>query len=201
MIKTIAAWIGSYADHPDPRSALAGKIALVVASNQPFYPLYLHWIVGTAAWPAWLSLLSTPFFLAVPALARRHSFAGRALLPLAGVGNTVFCVKLFGAASGVEVFLLPCALLGTVLFRPDERLKSAIVVALPFIAYLFVDAHLGEPVMMTSEYARLVALNGMSVAALIALIGLLCSTQLATREVEIVTTEIPGARQHVDISD
>jgi hypothetical protein len=69
------------------------------------------------------------------------------------------------------------------LFRPDERPKAAIVAALPFIAYLFVDAHLGQPVMMTSDYARLVALNGMSVAALIALIGLLCSTLLAAREV------------------
>ncbi len=108
--------------------------------------------------------------------------------------------QVFGAASGVELFLLPCALLGTVLFRPDERLKSAIVVALPFIAYLFVDAHLGEPVMMTSSM-RGSSPERMSVAALIALIGLLCSTLLATREVEIVTTEVPGARQHVDISD
>ncbi len=183
MIKTIAAWIGDYAAHPEPRASLAGKIALVVASNQPFYPLYLHWIVGTAAWPAWLSLLSTPFFLAVPAVAKRHSLAGRMLLPLAGVGNTVFCVKLFGTSSGVELFLLPCALLGTILFRPDERLKTAIVAALPFIVYLFVDAHLGQPVMMTSDYSRLVALNGVSVAALIALIGLLSSTLLAERGV------------------
>jgi hypothetical protein len=37
--------------------------------------------------------------------------------------------------------------------------------------------------MVTSEYARLIALNGMSVAALIALIGLLCSTMLAARYV------------------
>jgi hypothetical protein len=184
MIKTVAIWIGNYADHPDPRASLACKVALVVASNQPFYPLYLHAIVGTAAWPAWLSLLSTPFFLAVPALAKRHSLAGRALLPLAGVGNTVFCVKLFGASSGVELFLIPCALLGTILFRPDDRLKTAIVAALPFVAYLFIDAHLGPPAMMTSDYARLIALNGMSVAALIALIGLLCSTLLAARETQ-----------------
>lgn len=183
MIRTLTDRIGNYADNPDPRAALAGKVALVVASNQPFYPLYLHWIVGTSAWPAWLSLLTTPFFLAVPALAKRNSFAGRALLLLAGVGNTVFCTKLFGAASGVELFLLPCALLGTVLFRPDERLKSALVAALPFIAYLVVDARLGEPVMVTSDHARLIALNGMSVAALIALIGLLCSTMLAEKHV------------------
>ncbi len=183
MIKTIARRIGDYADHPDPRAALAGKIALVVASNQPFYPLYLHWIVGGAAWPAWLTLLTTPVFVAVPWLAKRNSLAGRALLPLVGTVNTLFCVKLFGTASGVELFLLPCALLGTLLFRPEERLKTAMVAALPFIVYLFIDDRFGPPVMVTREYARLVALNGMSVAALIALIGLLSSTLLATRQV------------------
>jgi hypothetical protein len=36
---------------------------------------------------------------------------------------------------------------------------------------------------MTSDHARLAALNGISVAALIALIGLLCSTLLSAREV------------------
>lgn len=183
MFKTVAAWIGNYADHPEPRASLAGKIALVVASNQPFYPLYMHAIVGTAAWPAWLTLLTTPVFLAVPGLAKRHSLAGRALLPLIGVVNTVFCVKLFGVATGVELFLIPCALLGTILFRPEERLKTAVVALLPFIAYLFVDAELGQPVMVTPDTARLVALNGMSVAALIALIGLFCSTILAARDV------------------
>lgn len=182
MIKDIAAWIRSYADHPDPRASLAGKIALVVASNQPFYPLYMHAIAGLAAWPAWMTLVTTPFFLAVPAVAKRHALAGRVLLPLVGVVNTVFCVKLFGASSGVELFLLPCALLGTILFRPHERLTTIVVAALPFLAYLVVDHRLGSPLMVTSEYTRLIALNGMSVAALIALIGLLSSTILAARE-------------------
>ena len=103
------------------------------------------------------------------------------MLPLIGTLNTVFCVKLFGAASGVELFLLPCALLAT-LFRPDERSKTVIVAALPFIAYLFVDDRLGPPLMMTTAYARLIALNGMSVATLIALIGLMNSTMLAARQ-------------------
>ena len=183
MIKNIATRLGSYSDHPEPRCSLAGKTALMVAFNQPFYPLYMHAIVGPAAWPAWLTLLTTPVFLAVPALAKRHSLAGRVLLPLVGVANTTFCVKLFGAASGVELFLIPCALLGTILFRPDERLKAAIVAALPFITYLFIDAHLGRPLMLTSDYSSLVALNGMSAAALIAVIGLFCSALLAAQDV------------------
>ena len=57
------------------------------------------------------------------------------------------------------------------------------VAALPFIVYLFIDDRFGAPVMVTREYTRLIALNGMSVAALIALIGLLGSTLLAARQV------------------
>ena len=44
----------NYKAHPDPLAALANTVALVVAGNQPFYPLYLHAIVGRAAWPAWI---------------------------------------------------------------------------------------------------------------------------------------------------
>ena len=44
-------------ENSDPLANAAGIIAIVVAGNQPFYPLYLHAIVGAAAWPAWLTLL------------------------------------------------------------------------------------------------------------------------------------------------
>ena len=179
MIKNIAARISRYVDHPEPRAALAGKVALVVASNQPFYPVYLHWIAGWGAWPAWLTLLTTPVFLAVPALAKHNSLAGRALLPLIGTLNTVFCVKLFGTGSGVELFLLPCLLLATILFRPEERWKIAVVVALPFVAYFFVDERLGPPLMSTTEQMRLIAINGVSVASLISLVGLMGSTMFS----------------------
>ena len=112
MIRTILLRLREYAANPDPLANAAGTIAIVVTVNQPFYPLYLHAIAGIAAWPAWLTLVSTPLFMAVPAVARSHPLAGRALLPIAGVANTVLCVKLFGIASAVELFLLPCVLLG-----------------------------------------------------------------------------------------
>jgi hypothetical protein len=105
MRKTILARLHEYVSNPDSMAKAAGTVAVIVASNQPFYPVYLHAIAGRAAWPAWLTLLSTPFFVAVPAVARRHSLAGRVLLPIAGVANTVLCVKLFGVASAVELFL------------------------------------------------------------------------------------------------
>jgi hypothetical protein len=181
MLGTLLLRLREYAANPDPLANAAGTIALIVACNQPFYPLYLHAILGAAAWPAWLTLLSTPFFVAVPALARRHSFVGRAMLPIAGVANTVLCVKLFGAASAVELFLLPCLLLGSILFRPHERIATAPVLALPFIAYLLVDWKFGVAmkVLNCNEYAALITVNAMSVAALTVLIGILFTSILA----------------------
>ena len=35
-------WIAAYAANPDPRVASCNTIALLVASNQPFYPLYVY---------------------------------------------------------------------------------------------------------------------------------------------------------------
>jgi len=177
MVAGFRSWLGDYLSNPDPLAEFAGKVALIVAFNQPFYPLYLHAIVGSAAWPAWLTLLSTPLFVAVPYAARHHSIAGRALLPIAGVMNTILCVKLFGAASGVELFFIPCVLLAAIIFRSDERLVSVPLLGLPFASYLFGDSRLGEPLMTCSGFPSIVALNGTSSASLVALVGLLFSSR------------------------
>lgn len=167
--------VGAYTDNPDPLAKIAGTVALVVASNQPFYPLYLYFIVGQAAWPAWFTLLTTPFFAAVPWLAKRCSLAGRALLPIVGVANTMLCVKLVGLNTGVELFLLPCVLLAAILFRPAERIRTLAILALPFVAYLFLDGLLGSPLQIYSDenYAAIIRLHAISVASLVALIGIL----------------------------
>jgi hypothetical protein len=173
----------AYASADDPQSDIAAKVALVIVSNQPFYPLYLHAVVGAAAWPAWLTLLTAPLFAGVPMLARRSPFAGRALMVLTGTANTVFSVKLFGAQSGVELFLIPCALLGALLFRPDERLISLPLLGLPFLSYLLIDSRLGAPLMQVADadYASLVAINATSVGALTALIGILAAARMPAR--------------------
>ena len=175
MFQTMMTRMRAYTDNPDPLAKIAGTIALVIASNQPFYPLYLHWIVGTAAWPAWLSLLTMPLFLAVPPLAKRNALAGRALMVLAGVINTVLCVKVLGVQTGVELFLLPCALIAAALFRPNERIITLPLLALPFIVYLLIDGLLGSPLKIYSDadYASIIRLHAVSVASLTALIGIL----------------------------
>ena len=169
----------------DPLTNTAGVVALVVAANQPFYPLFLHAVVGGPAWPAWLTLLSTPFFAAVPSVARRHFLAGRALLPLVGTANTVLSVKLFGVESAAQLFLLPCVLLGSILFRPGERAIMAMVLSIIFLAYVSLGENLGSAlnVFSAAEYKSMVALHAVSVAALTAFIGLLFSSILASREV------------------
>ena len=162
-----------YKANRDPLAVLANTVALVVAGNQPFYPLYLHAIVGRPAWPAWITLLTTPLFAAVPAIAKRNSLAGRAMLPTVGTVNGILAVKLIGIDTGVELFLLPCVLLATILFRPGERLVMLAVLAFPFVAYFLLDGSVGAPLASytAAEYRSIISMNGFSVASLFALIG------------------------------
>jgi hypothetical protein len=173
-----------YVKGSDPLTNAAGVIALIVAGNQPFYPLFLYAVVGGEAWPAWLTLLSTPFFIAVPAVARRNSLAGRALLPLVGTANTVLSVKLFGTESAAQLFLLPCVLLGAILFRPGERAFMAMVLSIIFLAYISLGGSLGPALYFFSaeQYRAMLAVHAVSVAALTGFIGLLFSSILASHE-------------------
>jgi len=178
MFRKLSHCLQSYLANSDPLARLAGIIAIVIAGNQPFYPLYLYAIVGDAAWLAWLTLLSTPFFVAVPSVARRSALAGRLLLPIAGIANTVLCVKLFGVASAVELFLLPCLLLGAILFRPRERAMTALVIAISAVAYLIIASNIGPPaqVFTVEQYQSIIVVHATSVGALVVMIGLLFSS-------------------------
>lgn len=184
LVRRSVAALRAYAAHPDPLAAAANFIALLVASNQPFYPLYLWWLVSERIEPAFYTFLSTPFFLAVPALARRSALAGRALLPLVGIGNTVLCAKLFGVQSAVEIFLIPCAVLALLLFRPKERLAGFAIAGLAFLCFLFLHGRYGAPAVSYSaaEYEALMRLNAVSAAALTACAALVFSNLLASAE-------------------
>jgi hypothetical protein len=176
--------VRAYARHPDPRVAAANVIALVVASNQPFYPLYLFWLVSDDITAAWFTFLSTPFFLAVPAVSRWNDTAGRALLPLAGIGNTVLSAWLFGTASAVEIFLIPCMVISLLLFRPRERLVALAITALAFGVFLLLHDVYGPPLAHydATEYAALSRLNLISASTLTAFVALMFSGVLAEAE-------------------
>ena len=116
-MRPITAAIRSYAAADDPKAATGNLIALVLAWNTPFYPFYLIWTGGAAMRPGcWFTLCSFPVFLAIPAVTRRSSMAGRVTLVLAGTLNTWFCTWLLGEASGTWLFFIPCAVLAPLLF-------------------------------------------------------------------------------------
>lgn len=161
-------WLRRYIASDDPRVAAANLIALVLAWNQPVYPLYLWWIVGSAAWVGLPDVLSCLFFAAVPAIARRSSVAGRVALTVFGLANVVVCMKLLGEPSGVGLFLFPCAMLAAMLFRWRERWVMLALTALPLVVWLAVRDRLGAPpvVFPADEYASLFYLNAVSAGAL-----------------------------------
>lgn len=173
--------VRSYARNDDPLAGAANAIALLVASSQPFYPLYVHWSVGPTIWPTFYTFLSTPFFLLVPAVGRLNSIAGRSLLTLAGIGNTVLSAAVFGVASGVEVFLIPCALIACLLFRPAERIWSYAFVLLAILSFTVLRGFYGAPVhaYTAEEYADFIWLNAFSAGMLSCFVGLLGSSLIA----------------------
>jgi hypothetical protein len=177
FLREVWRWVGAYTAHPDPRVASCNSIALLVASNQPFYPLYVHFSVSRHIAPVLLTFLSTPFFVAVPAISRRSSVFGRALLPLTGLANVVVSAKAFGASSGVAMFIVPCALIAAAFFRPSERLFGFALLTLALTIFLGIDSAVIEPLHTYSQtqYAAFVRLNTLSASALVALLGLMLS--------------------------
>lgn len=164
----------AYIAHPDPLVSAGNLVAVVVACNQPFYPLYLYWIVGPDIGVSFLTFLSTPFFLAVPAVSRRHPLLGRALLPATGIANTILSAKAFGVASGVELFLAPCVTLAALLFRRSERWTMLALVGFGFATFLGLHSRYGAPLHLYTpdEYSRLYGLNAFSVLTLAAFVGI-----------------------------
>ncbi len=139
-MRGVIAAIKAYAHHPDWRVATANGVALLVASNQPFYPLYVWWLVGAdAALVSLVTWFSTTFFLLVPHFSRYNATAGRVLLAATGAGNTFVCAWAFGVQSGVELFLVPCALLAVLPFHRREWKISLSLLAAG--AALFVVLH------------------------------------------------------------
>jgi hypothetical protein len=171
---TLLGRLRAYYSHDDPAAERANVIALIVGWNGPFYPLYVVALVGrhSAAF-APLTMLATPLFLALPWLSRRSSCAARFGLVLVGTANTLWCMKLLGDSSGVELFLLPCAALATLLFREQEQAAFLAAVALPLVAYFIPLSVFGPAVipLNAAESARLYALNMASVLVLTAVLA------------------------------
>ena len=170
----ILALCRAYAAHPDPAAAAANLVALVVALNGPFYPLYIIGVIGWAGVPAFVTMLASPLFFAVPWVSRRSSLAGRVTLPLIGTINSVWCAKLFGVASGVQLFCLPCIMLAALLYRARERWLGLALIGLALLPLFATGGILDTPLlpMDTAEAARLAPLNAACIGTLMGLLAL-----------------------------
>jgi hypothetical protein len=175
----VIGWLRRYAASDDPRVATANLVALVLAWNTPFYPLYLLGAAGEGIRSAaWLTLCSLPFFLSVPAMTRLHPLWGRVLLVVIGTGNTLFCTWVVGEASGTQLFLLPCVTLAALLFRRKERWPLVCMLTLPIAAWLALDGRYPvSPFVCTGGDAcrAILRLNEFSVAVLTAFLGWLAT--------------------------
>ena len=156
--------------HDDPLVAAAAFLAVLLASNQPVYPLYVWLIAGEGAGRAAIVLAAVPVFLAVPLVARASGKAARALLPIAGILNTLLASWAMGPEAGLAAFFIPCAALGAVLFRRTERHAMLAIVALSAAAWLVSETFAPGP-FSPEAYASLRRMNALSAIALCGLIG------------------------------
>jgi hypothetical protein len=160
--------------HENRLTEASNKIALVLAGNTPFYPLYLYFILGRAGLP-WILLAGAalPFFCATFWIARSGGLRSRVWLCLIATLNSLYVTWLLGEASGTALFLIPCISLAVLSFSATERLPMAIVTGLPFVLYYFLNGHLPAPpaIYTPANYRSLITLNEVSVASITAVLA------------------------------
>lgn len=163
--------IQHYAAAEDRLTAASNRLALILASSQPFYPLYVRLATGEAHPLLALTLLSTPFFLASPWIARRFPAHGGLWFPTIGALNTIFCGFIFGAASGVELFLAPCLVIAVLSCRPTQWRSLALYVAGLVVAFWLLRHRNEAPIYPATQaqFEALFSLNAYSAATLSAI--------------------------------
>ena len=89
----------------------------------------------------------------------------------------MFGTWLLGEKAGVELFLVPCITLASLLFGAGERGLMLLVAALPLCAYYFLHGHYGAPPHLYTEesYAALLSMNAISVGTLSIFLGIVFS--------------------------
>ena len=169
---SLAGALHRYAAHDDPAAAAANFLALVLAWNGPFYPVYVIGLVGWDGIASLWSVFASPLFFAVPWVMRHDTRTGRAMLPLIGTANTLWCTKLLGPGTEVGLFLLPCIALAALLYRRSERRLMLVMLLLPLALLMLPDAVFGVPIVTLppDRIARLAALDIVSVALLTGLV-------------------------------
>ena len=157
----------------DPLTQATVTIAWVIFLNKPFYPLYVWYLVGNGVVTSLGTLISAPFFLAIPFLARRSPLIARLALPLIGTFDTLFETKLFGQDSGTELFFAACIMLVALSFKADEKWCQRSLAGLVFAVFVFSRNYISQPlrVWTDSDLAILFNLNAFAVASLMTFIA------------------------------
>jgi hypothetical protein len=167
-LESLGRRLSAFLADDDPLTAASNRLALILPSNQPFYPLYVRWATGQASPILALTFLSTPLFLASPWIARRFPGIGRLWFPAVGAINTFFCSAIFGAASGIEFFLAPCLVIATLSCRAEQRRALLIYVLMIFGAFILLQGRFDNALFPASaiQLAALRALNAYSASIL-----------------------------------
>lgn len=162
MFDLYALWrrIAGYVFDTDALTATSNKIALILASNQPFFLIYVYWATGETNASLGLTFLSTPLFLATPWITKRFPGVGRLWFPAIGAINTFFCGFVFGEASGVEWFIMPCIVIAFLSCRATERVAFFIFCAIVACAFIALHGRYGIPIFQNqTAQASLRSLN------------------------------------------
>jgi hypothetical protein len=159
---------------PDELTRASVTVAWVIIANKPFYPVYIWWLVGSGTQASLWTLVSVPFFLLVPVLARRSPLWARVALPLVGTVDTLFETKLFGYGSGTALFLAPCVMLVALSFHAVEAWWQRGLASVVFVAFVAAHGRLGEALHVWSEdeLGTLLSINGFAVASLMAFVAI-----------------------------
>lgn len=169
----ILTWLRRYNASDDPFIAATNFIAMVLAWNQPYYPVYLYWIAGRDAWVGLpFALAFFPFF-AIPAITRRAPLLGKVALVVVSAANIVFCSAMLGEPAGIQLLFLPCGMLAAILFSWRERFVMLAMTALPLLAWLGTRGRFDSPPVRFSPpvYASLFTLNAVSAGLLMIFFG------------------------------
>jgi hypothetical protein len=157
----------------DPLVSAVRAVAWLILANKPVYPVYVWWFAGSGVLASTLTAASAPLWLVLAWAGPRAPRLLRVGVPLLGMVDTLLATKLFGAASGTELFFAPCLLLAAVSFRMDETRISRALVAALYVVVVAAHGRYGAPWhdWPPDQLSRLLDVNALAVASLCAFIG------------------------------
>lgn len=158
---------------PSVEASASATTAWLLAVNKPVYPAYVWFFAGSGFWAASLTAYSLPLYIGLALLVRSRAKLLRYGVPVVGLCDTVLAVKLFGAASGAELFFFPCLMLATLAPEAGETRASRALVAVICVLAAALHGRYGPPLHDWDADAldRLRDINVFSVVSLCAFLG------------------------------